>query len=182
MIPVRINPGRTLIPRINLAMRHFRLHDEEGQSIVETAMSLTILITFMFAVFEVGLALYSYHFVSEAAREGTRYAIVRGFTAGSTNCTAPGPPTCRAQGGSNTGDIATYVKYLGFPGINPNNMTVNSTWSAYPTGTSCTPSASCNNPGNLVTITVQYSFPVVVPFVPNHTYTMTSQSAMIIAQ
>jgi Flp pilus assembly protein TadG len=158
------------------------LHDEEGQTIVETAMSMIMLLTFMFAVFEVGMALYSYHFISEAAREGTRYAIVRGSSAGGGNCAAPGPPTCIAQGGNNTGDIATYVKYLGFPGINPNKMTVNTVWSAYPTGTSCTPSAACNNPGNLVTVTVQYTFPLNVPFVPAYTYTMSSQSAMIIAQ
>ncbi len=122
------------------------------------AMSLTILLSFMFGVWEVGLALYSDHFVSEAAREGTRYAIVRGSSAGAANCTAPGPPTCIAQ----TADIQTYVEYLGFPGINPGRMTVTPSWSAYPTGASCTPSAACNNPGNLVTVKVQYSFPVVV--------------------
>ena len=158
-------------------MWHHRLHDEEGQSIVETAMSLIMLLTFMFAVFEVGMALYSYHFISEAAREGTRYAIVRGSSLGA-NCTAPGPPTCIAQ----IADIQTYVEYLGFPGINPAKMTVTPSWSAYPTGASCTPSASCNNPGNLVTVKVQYSFPLNVPFVPAHIFTLTSQSAMIIAQ
>ena len=177
MLP-RIKFGRGLFPRINLAMRHRRSHDEEGQSIVEMAMSLTILFSFIFGVWEVGLALYSYHFVSEAAREGTRYAIVRGSSAGAANCTAPGPPTCIAQ----TADIQTYVKYLGFPGINPGRMTVTPSWSAYPTGASCTPSAACNNPGNLVTVKVQYNFPVIVPFVPNHTYSMSSQSAMVIAQ
>src|SRR5271167_3916176 len=130
-------------------------------------MSLIMLLTFMFAVFEVGLALYTYHFVSEAAREGTRYAIVRGSSL-AANCAAPGPPTCIAQ----TADIQTYVEYLGFPGINPGRMTVTPSWSAYPSGTSCTPSASCNNPGNLVTVKVQYSFPMNVPFVPAHTFTL----------
>lgn len=175
MMSVRRKSG--LIPRIGLAAWRRPLHDEEGQTIVETAMSLIILLTFMFGVWEAGLALYSYHFISEAAREGTRYAIVRGSSLG-TNCTAPGPPTCIAQ----TADIQTYVKFLGFPGINPANMMVTPSWSAYPTGTTCTPSASCNNPGNLVTVMVQYSFPLIVPFVPAHTFTMTSQSAMIISQ
>jgi Flp pilus assembly protein TadG len=176
----RIKFGGGWVPRRKFAFRGHRLRDEEGQSIVETAMSLTILLTFMFGVWAVGLALYSYHFVSEAAREGTRYAIVRGSSASPTHalCTAPGPPICIAQ----PADIETYVKFLGFPGINPGNMTVTPSWSAYPTGTTCTPSASCNNPGNLVTVKVQYSFPRIVPFVPAHTYTMTSQSAMIIAQ
>jgi len=152
-----------------------RLHDEEGQSIVEMAMSLFILLTFMFGVFEAGFAIYSYHFISEAAREGTRYAIVRGSSAGPA-CSAPGPPICSAQ----TADIQTYVQYLGFPGINPGRMTVTPTWSAYANGSSCPTTGACNSPGNLITIKVQYSFPLTVPFVPLQNYTMSSTSAMII--
>jgi Flp pilus assembly protein TadG len=153
---------------------------EEGSAIMETAMSSIILLTFMFGVIEAGFALYSYHFISEAAREGTRYAIVRGSSAGTSNCAAPGPPTCKAQGGNDTGDIATYVKNIGFPGINPNNMTVNSTWSGFAKGSSCPATGPCNSPGNLVTVQVQYSFPLTIPFIPAHTYTMSSTAAMII--
>ena len=144
-------------------------------------MSSLILLAFLFGVFEAGFMVYSYHFISEAAREGARYAIVRGSTVGSA-CTAPGPPTCIAQGGNDTGDIATYVKNLGFPGINPGNMTVNSAWSAYTSGNSCPTTGPCNSPGNQVTITVQYSFPLTVPFIPPNTYTMSSTAAMIIQQ
>jgi Flp pilus assembly protein TadG len=177
----RLKFGRGPISHIRPAIWRRQLQDEEGQTIVETAMSIIILLTFMFGVFEAGLAIYSYHFISEAAREGTRYAIVRGSSAGTTACTAPGPPTCIAQGGSNTGDIATYVKYLGFPGINPGNMTVNSSWSAYANGSSCPASPSpCNSPGNLVTIVVTYNFPLTVTFVPKKTYAMSSTAAMII--
>jgi Flp pilus assembly protein TadG len=179
MMLSRSKTGRGPIPLMMTAIWRRRLHDEEGQSIVETAMSLMILLTFMFGVFEAGFALYSFHFISEAAREGTRYAIVRGSSAGPA-CSAPGPPICSAQGGNNTGDIATYVKDLGFPGINPNNMTVNSTWSAYVHGSSCPSTGPCNSPGNLVKIVVTYNFPLTVPFVPLQTYSMSSTSAMII--
>jgi Flp pilus assembly protein TadG len=174
---VRIKFGRGLTSSLKLAKWGDRWHEEEGQSLVEMAMSLTILLTFVFAVWEIGFGLYSYHFVSEAAREGTRYAMVRGSSLG-TNCAAPGPPTCIAQ----SADIQTYVKDLGFPGINPTLMTVTPSWAGYPTGTTCSPSAACNNPGNLVTVKVQYNFPLNVPFLPAHTYSLSSQSAMIIAQ
>lgn len=143
---------------------------------METAMSSIILLTFMFGVIEAGFAVYSYHFISEAAREGTRYAIVRGSLAGTANCAAPGPPTCIAQ----SADIQTYVKGLGFPGINPGNMTVTPIWSVYPNSTSCPATGPCNSPGNLITITVTYSFPLAVPFIPAHTYAMSSTAAMII--
>jgi Flp pilus assembly protein TadG len=143
---------------------------------METAMSSIILLTFLFGVIETGFALYSYHFISEAAREGTRYAIVRGSTAGTSTCAAPGPPTCIAQ----SADIQTYVKGLGFPGINPGNMTVTPTWSAYANASSCPAAGPCNSPGNLITIQVQYSFPLTVPFIPAHTFAMSSTAAMII--
>jgi Flp pilus assembly protein TadG len=167
---------RMFDPAMSLALKQRSARGEEGSVIMETAMSSIILLTFMFGVIETGFALYSYHFISEAAREGTRYAIVRGSSAGTLTCSAPGPPTCIAQ----SADIQTYVKGLGFPGINPGNMTVAPAWSAYPSGQSCPATGPCNSPGNLITITVTYNFPLTVPFIPAHTYTMTSTAAMII--
>src|SRR5260370_8478538 len=102
--------------------------------------------------------------------------MVRGSLAGTANCTAPGPPTCQAQ----SADIQTYVKGLGFPGINPGNMTVTPVWSAYTSGKTCPTTGPCNSPGNLITIQVQYNFPLTVPFVPLQTYAMSSTAAMII--
>jgi Flp pilus assembly protein TadG len=148
---------------------------EEGSAIMETAMSSIILLTFMFGVIETGFALYSYHFVSEAAREGSRYAMVRGSSAGSA-CANYSSSACQAS----TSDIQNYVKNLGFPGIDPGQMTVTVTNAGYPAGVVCSPSASCNNPGNMVTVKVDYSFPLTVPFVPAHTYTLSSTAAMII--
>jgi Flp pilus assembly protein TadG len=152
-----------------------RAWSEEGSAIMETAMSSIILLTFMFGVIETGFAFYSYHFVSEAAREGSRYAIVRGSSAGSA-CSTYSSSACQAS----TSDIQTYVKNLGFPGIDPGQMTVTVTNAGYPAGVVCSPSASCNNPGNMVTVKVDYSFPLTVPFVPAHTYTLSSTAAMII--
>jgi Flp pilus assembly protein TadG len=155
----------------------WRICGEEGSAVLETAMSMVLLLTFLFGVMETSLGLYTYHFISEASREATRYAIVRGFSAGPTCAayTSAGCAATRAQ-------IISYVNNINLPGIDPNQMTVNPTWSAYPTGGGCTPSRTCNNPGNLITVTVQYSFPLNVPFVPAHTYTMSSTSAMIISQ
>jgi Flp pilus assembly protein TadG len=159
--------------RAGFALNVRSARGEEGSAIMETAMSSMILLTFMFGVMETGFALYSYHFISEAAREGTRYAIVRG-----SSCVNPTDFTSACP--ASTSDIQNYVKNLGFPGINPNNMTVTVANAGYPAGVTCTPSASCNNPGNLVTVTVQYNFPLTVPFVPAHTYSMSSTAAMII--
>jgi Flp pilus assembly protein TadG len=153
---------------------------ECGSAILETALSMIVLLTFLFGLMETCLMLYTYHFISEAAREGTRYAIVRGATAGGGACTAPGPANCIAQGGNDTGDIATYVKGLSFPGIDPGNMHVNSSWSAFVHGSSC--GALCNTTGNLVRVTVQYNFPLNIPFLPARSFALSSTSAMIMSQ
>jgi Flp pilus assembly protein TadG len=151
---------------------------EEGSAIFETALALTILLSSMFGIIETGLMLYTYHFISEAAREGTRYAIVRGSSAGATCAAYTSPPTCMAT----APQIKSYVENLGFPGIDPSKMTVTVNNVGYPAGVICTPSAACNNPGNQVTVGITYHFPLNIPFVPAHTYTMTSTSAMIISQ
>jgi Flp pilus assembly protein TadG len=161
-----------------LARNQSSARDEEGSAIMETAMSMIILLTFMFGVMEAGFAIYSYHFISEAAREGTRYATVRGSSAGAACGTSYSSYDCMAS----SGNIQSYVQFLGYPGINPANMTVTSVWSAYAAGNSCPTSPPCNSPGNLVTVTVTYNFPLNVPFIPPHTYAMSSSAAMVIQQ
>lgn len=61
-------------------------------------------------------------------------------------------------------------------------MKVKPTWSAFTSGSSCPATPPCNSPGNLVTIEVQYNYPVSIPFVSITSIAMTSTSAMIIAQ
>jgi Flp pilus assembly protein TadG len=157
-------------------------HNESGAAILEMALSVGILLTFIFGMMEVCLAAYTYHFISEATRDATRYAIVRGNTYSPTQCPAtPGYANCVAQGGNNAGDIAAYVRNLNFPGIDPTKMTVNSTW-LNSNGTACLPATdSCKTPGNQVNVIITYSFPLSVPFVPISTWTLTSTSQMVIS-
>jgi Flp pilus assembly protein TadG len=154
-------------------------HGESGSAILETALSMAVLLSVIFGIMEVCLAAYTNHFINEAAREATRYAIVRGNTF-TTDCTAPTLATCTAQGGNNTGDIATYVQNLHFPSIDPNKMTVNSTW-LHSDGTACGTGDSCKAVGNNVQVTITYNFPLAVPFVPVNTWTLTSTSQMVIS-
>jgi Flp pilus assembly protein TadG len=160
-------------PAMRLAREHRSARCEEGSAIMETAMSFLMLISFMLLVMETGFLLYSYHFISEAAREGTRYAIVRGSTAGSS-CATYSSLGCQAS----SADIQNYVKNLGF--LNSANMTVSPTWSAFTSGSSCPSAGPCNSPGNLVTVQVQYNFTLSIPVIPTKTYTLSSTAAMII--
>ena len=159
---------------VQASKRVWSASNERGSSLVEFALSSIILLTLVFGVIAMCMALYTYHFISDAAREGTRYAMVRGSSCSTyghfaSNC----PVTTSTQ-------VQTYVRGLSFPGINSNNMTVATTWPT--TGSACTPStAPCNNPGNLVHVTVTYAFPLSIPFASAMTLTMTSSSQMVIS-
>lgn len=157
---------------------------DSGAAILEMAISSALLFSMFFGVFEIALASYTSHYVADAAREGTRYAIVRG----SLSCT--NTPSLQNCGASPT-TIAAYVKGVGYPGILPANLTVNVT---YMTGASSTSSGSmlttwstcstspCNVPGNMVNVQVSYAFGLSVPFVPHKTINVSSTSEMVIQQ
>jgi Flp pilus assembly protein TadG len=169
--------GGSVAGRLNGAFRrltrptHLRLSRDEGSTMVEMAFTMIILSTILFGLIEMCLALYTYHFVSDAAREGSRYAIVHGST-----CTVSGA-SCTVT----AGQIQTYVKGLGFPGIKPGAMSVVTTYSAFPAGAACV-ALGCNGPGDLVTVQVSYTFPVSIPFVKTSSIAMGSTSAMVISQ
>ena len=160
--------------------------NDAGGAIVEMALSSAILFAMFFGVFELSFASYTYHYVAAAAREGARFAIVRG----STSCTnTPNLSNCNA---SDT-VIGNFVKGLPYPGINAAaNMTVTTTWLTATTDTStgatlttwaaCGTTASCRAPGNMVSVTVTYAFPLMIPFVPKKTINVTSSSQLAVQQ
>jgi len=62
-------------------MRRLR-RDERGQTIVEFALMLPIFLLLVTGLFDVARAVWQENTLAYAAREGTRYAIVRGSGAG----------------------------------------------------------------------------------------------------
>ena len=161
-----------------------------------------VVIPMLFGIIEVSLALYSYNFVTDAAREATRYAIVRG----PESCTiAPTFPDCNLSpagstnptSGSGSTTLQTYVQNLGYPGINSSNLTVTATWwsanvvspgtGAFSTtdwDTQCTTTDlngnACNSIGNAARVVVTYAFPLNIPFWRNVTVNLSSTSQMTI--
>ena len=153
-----------------------RVSDEEGASLVETALACTILLAVLVGAFDMCLATYTAHTVSRSAREATRYAIVRGSQCVNlTGC-----------GASNT-DIQNYVRGF-YPGL-----ITNTTWYTVTMNTAVTPNtavltlcgtapAGCNLPGNQVQVQVSAPFSFTIPFYGSKTPTLTSTSAMVISQ
>jgi len=70
---------------------------EDGASAVEFALILTPLLFLMIGIVDFGLAVWGYNNLSEAVRQGARYAIVRGAESelGQTGrVTDEAPTTC----------------------------------------------------------------------------------------
>lgn len=139
---------------------------EKGQSIVEFAMVVTIFFAIVFGVFDFGIAAYTYHYVSNSAREAARWAIVHGQDSSS-------PATAT--------DVENYVKDAGRlpPGINPANMTVTTEWPGDATNPDCT--AGSKKHGCPVKVTVLYNYDFLLPFITSPALQIQSSSQMVIA-
>lgn len=169
-------------------MMRRRANHEEGQALVETALAAVVMIGVLLAMFEMLMAFYSYHYISYAAREGSRYAMVRGSDCSTDSTTMPNCGVTQTQ-------LQTYIQGLNFPGIQTNNLTVTASWLTATTTTNpqgipatiwvaCatgTP-GTCNQPGNQVQVQVQYKFPLNLPFFSSTTLNMSSTSSMVISQ
>jgi len=130
-----------------------------GSTLVEFAVVLTVLFMFLFGIMDCARALYAYHFVSDAAREGARYAIVRGSSCNSWGTACPAAAS----------DIQTYLRNVPL-GIKSSAVTVTTTWNPN------------NDPGSTVQVKVQYSFNFILPFLPKSALVMSSSSKMVISQ
>jgi Flp pilus assembly protein TadG len=146
--------------------------EDDGAAMVEFALTSTILFMTIFGILSFSLVIFAHHQVSEAAREGSRYAMVHG-----NSCTVNGN-SCTVT----TSEIQSYVRNLSLPAINTSALNVATTYSSYPTGSTCTPNANCENAGDLVTVVVTYSAPLNIPFVPSSVLSMTGSSSMVISQ
>ena len=127
--------------------------NRKGNAIVESGLCFTALMFIFFAIIEFGLGVYTYNFVSYAAREGTRYAAARG---------AQSPSKATET------SIETFVRNQGVA-LDPSRVAVATTWNPN------------NNPGNTVTVRVTYPItPVLGLFLGS--IDVWSESTMPIAQ
>ena len=148
-----------------------------GSALVEFAFLIPVIFALVFGIIDFGRAIYSYHFVSNAAREATRWASVRGSTC------SPSAYASECPAGASASDIANYVVSIAPAGIDSSSsrLTVNPGW----------PSASTNppvcatdskHPGCIVQVQITYQFKFILPFLPSTGIPMTTTSQMVISQ
>lgn len=146
-----------------------------GNALTEFALVLPLVLTGIFGVIDFGRALYTYHFVSNAAREATRWASVRGET-----CNRSAYPSACPAGQIDVQDFVASIAPLGIEKT-PSKLLVDTQW-VVPPGKTNSCNKFKNNPGCAVQVQVTYNFKFVLPFLPASTYPMKSTSEMIISQ
>jgi Flp pilus assembly protein TadG len=144
---------------------------ESGSSLVEQALVLATLLAVMFGIIDFGRALYTYHFVSEAAREATRWASVRGNTCVGLTGGCP----------AGAADVQTFVANVSGMGLDPAKITATTSWPIQPYSSSAC-GVNIKNPGCVVQVKVDYAFQFILPFLPSSAFTMSSTSEMVITQ
>lgn len=156
------------------ARRIHRLRSGGGASIVEFALSCVILFPLTFGVMALCMGLYSYLFISDAAREACRYAMVRGSSCATYSGFSSGCPASAT-------DVQNFVRSLGFPGIKPSNLTVTANWSANGGTTWSSTATSRNAAGDLVRVLITYQYFLSIPYGPAKSLSMTSSAQTVIA-
>ncbi len=126
----------------------------KGATLVESALAFNVLLFVLFGAMEFGQLGYAFNFVAYAAREGTRYASVRGQTS-----------VHPAQ----ASDVQNYVKAQAIA-LDSSKLTVTTTWNPN------------NNPGSTVTVNVTYSYSPMLNFVLHKSLTVGSTSKTVISQ
>lgn len=159
-------------------------HGERGSSMVEFAIAATVLLLLLFGIVQFGRALYMYHTVSNAARIGARWAMVRG----SFSCSAVNPvDNCSASPSA----VQTYVQSV-VPIADSGTLSVATTWSSASLKSATCPSppnpgpgsltTGTNGQGHLVCVTVTYPFKFAIPLLSTATWNLSSTSQMFISQ
>jgi Flp pilus assembly protein TadG len=138
------------------------LKREDGDNLIEYALVFMFFLSMVLGIVDFSRALYTYHFLSNAARDATRWAAVRGSTCDNDeSCASPATKT----------DIQNYVANIMPPGVNPADLKTTPSWPGID---------ACNNPGCPVKVLLTYNFNFVVPFIRSTPLPLSSSSEMII--
>lgn len=141
---------------------------ENGQSTVEFALTMPILLAFIFGFIQICFAFYSHAYISELAREGCRYAAFHG-----PSCKTSAGASCEVTnttGTSSYPSVQGYISEIGLPNLGGGTVSSNAT---YPDG------ELVNEP---VVVVVTYTFPYHIPWIKNSTLRFSSTSEMYIVQ
>ncbi len=170
---------------------------EQGSSLVELALAMTVYAALFVGIIELCLSLYTYNYISDAAREATRWVVVRGANSCTIASTFPNcnllPTNITSTTDPNANPVLKFISAINYPSMNPSNLSVSVTWwvaSQNASGstswtTQCTGATDangnpCNATGNQVKVVVTYTYPLSIPFSVKRNLALSSTSEMMI--
>lgn len=119
-----------------------------GQTYAEFLMVVLPTLMLMFGIVSFAMTVYTYSFVSNAARDAVRYAIVHG-----SKSTSP----------VDSGDLQTFVRHEA-QDLNASQINVLACWKPQVGSNTCSGPTGNNAPGDAVSVRVSYSFHPFYPF------------------
>ena len=157
-----------------------------GATLFEAAMMMMIFLTLVFGICGFGHALYVYHALNNAAKEGARWAAVNGYLCNNDS-------SCSFANGAQASDIQSYVQNSLPASVDSSKATVTASFTA-PSGAPpvCTSdikdgsgnviqAKEANYPGCTVKVNIQYTYTFLFPLISNNTLNMSTTSEMVIA-
>ena len=135
-------------------------HSQAGQAMVEFALVIFFVFIVFVSAVQMILLMHAYNTLADAAKEGVRYAIVRGSD--NSLCSGPGNPnanpvvTCTDPTGTNVQTMVVNFAGLAFQNVTTSEVTVD-----YDPNSANTTSAfkhPCSAPGCLVRVTVAHTY------------------------
>lgn len=110
--------------------RQARWRHQRGQSLVETAVMIVVILAIALWTFELGWLMYTYTVLADAANEGVRYAIVH-----SAGDPAGTQAKVKAFAGASMHDVSALTTSVTFPdssAVPPNRVRVTVTYTYVP--------------------------------------------------
>lgn len=167
-----------IAPASTMSLARIRL-EELGANLVEFALSVSIVLTSIFAVLYFSMALYADHFVANAAKDAARYAMVRGSSWNGATCATTFSYNCTAT----STNVTNYVDSTVPPGLAKSDMTVTTSWpGTNPSGTTCDTTNGVNSPYCAVSVDVSYSLSWPLPIFPQKALVLSSTSTVAITE
>jgi Flp pilus assembly protein TadG len=156
-------------PAHRLARGPYRRRCRRGATIVEMAIVLMVFLTLVLGMLDLGLGVFHYHVLGQAARQGARQAIVHGNLADRLGPWGPQGFTVTAEDAS---PLVAAIRPV-LAGFDLSQVTIQAEW---PDGG--------NDPSSdqRVRVTVSAPYRPIITFIfGNPTYTLQATSTMFIA-
>ncbi len=180
---------------------------QRGASLVEYAFVVILFLTLIFGISGFGHALFVYHHLNNAAKEGTRYAAVRGYACSNDSSCVASNSASGIAGPTTTADVQAYVQSITPVSIDSTKLTITVCGVSGASACAASGPAVCTTditdsggnviqakeadyPGCTVSVQVAYAYNFIFPLIPATAsttapctiagYCMSSTSEMVI--